>query len=55
MANSITFRGEIPDIQLLMDKLWELKKNYPDLFKNCSIIIDVVSTETITTKDTTII
>ena len=40
--NSITFKGKLQNIQLLIEKIEELKKNNPELLKDCSIIFDVV-------------
>lgn len=43
MKTLITIRGEIKLLQELLDKIEELKKNNPELLKECSIVIDVES------------
>lgn len=40
--NSITFKWKIKNIQLLIEKIEELKKTNPELLKDCTIIFDVV-------------
>lgn len=43
MKTLLQIRWEIKNLQLLLDKIEELKKNNPDLLKECSIVIDVDS------------
>lgn len=43
MKTLLTIKWEIKELQLLLDKIEELKKNNPDLLKECSIVIDVDS------------
>ena len=43
-TKQVSFKGELKDVELLLIELEKIKKNNPRLFKNCTIIIDVIST-----------